>query len=428
MSEPDWVQHAIWWQIYPLGFVGAFPAENPPDADEHRLLRVCDWLDHAIALGASGIALGPIFASRTHGYDTTDHRRIDPRLGDDSDFDTLVSQAHDRGLRVLLDGVFNHVGTDFPAYRAAMDGDADAATWFRGRPGRFHTFEGHGELITLNHNNPLVVDYTVDVLSHWLRRGADGWRLDAAYAVPQRFWSHVLPRVREEHPEAWFVGEVIHGDYAGMVDQAGYDAITQYELWKAIWSSLNDGNFHELNWALRRHNEFLQAFVPQTFIGNHDVTRIASKLEEPQHVAHALVLLMTLGGVPTIYAGDEFGFHGVKEDRAGGDDAVRPEFGAPPLQADAWGQEMFALHQFLIGLRRRHPWLHTARTAPLTVDNRGYVYETRSGDHTLVVALNIDDAPLSLELTGQVVAGSGAPPEERVRNPQVPPHGWLILS
>lgn len=428
MSDPDWVRHAIWWQIYPLGFVGAFPAENPPQADEHRLLRVCDWLDHAIALGASGIALGPIFASRTHGYDTTDHRHIDPRLGDDSDFDTLVGRAHERGLRVLLDGVFNHVGTDFPAYRAAVDGDTEAAQWFRGRPGRFHTFEGHGELITLNHNNPAVVDYTVDVLSHWLDRGADGWRLDAAYAVPQRFWSQVLPRVRERHPDAWFVGEVIHGDYAGMVAQAGYNAITQYELWKAIWSSLNDGNFHELNWALRRHNEFLQTFVPQTFIGNHDVTRIASKLEEPRHVAHALVLLMTLGGVPTIYAGDEFGFRGVKEDRAGGDDAVRPEFGTPPLQADAGGQEMFALHQFLIGLRRRHPWLHTARTTPLTVDNRGYVYETRGGDHALVVALNIDDAPLPLELAGQVVAGSGAPPEERVHNPHVPPNGWLILQ
>jgi glycosidase len=428
MSEPDWVRHAIWWQIYPLGFVGAFPTDSPPGADEHRLRRICDWLDHAITLGASGIALGPIFASRTHGYDTTDHRHIDPRLGDDSDFDALVSQAHDRGLRVLLDGVFNHVGTDFPAHRAALDGDAQAAQWFRGRPGRFHTFEGHGELITLNHNNPVVVDYTVDVMSHWLNRGADGWRLDAAYAVPQRFWSQVLPRVREAHPDAWFVGEVIHGDYAGMVAQAGYDAITQYELWKAIWSSLNDGNFHELNWALRRHNEFLQAFVPQTFIGNHDVTRIASKLDESQHVAHALVLLMTLGGVPTIYAGDEFGFRGVKEDRAGGDDAVRPEFGTPPLQADAWGQEMFALHRFLIGLRRRHPWLHTARSAPLTVENRSYVYETRSGDHTLVVALNIDDAPLSLDLSGQVVAGSGAPPEERVHNPQVPPHGWLILQ
>ncbi|AQA05356.1 alpha-amylase [Mycobacterium sp. MS1601] len=428
MTEAEWVKHAIWWQIYPLGFVGAYPADVAPGLEEHRLLRVIDWLDHAIALGASGIALGPVFASRTHGYDTTDHKRIDPRLGDDNDFDAVIQQAHERGLRVLLDGVFNHVGTDFPAYRAALDGDEEAARWFRGRPGRFHTFEGHGELITLNHNNPAVVDYIVDVMNHWLDRGADGWRLDAAYAVPQRFWAQVLPRVREAHPQAWFVGEVIHGDYVGMVSQAGFDAVTQYELWKAIWSSLNDGNFHELNWALRRHNDFLASFVPQTFIGNHDVTRIASKLERPEHVAHAAVLLMTLGGVPTIYAGDEFGFQGIKEDRAGGDDAVRPEFGVPPFPADAVGRDLFALHQFLIGLRRRHPWLHTARTTAVEVDNRGYVYETRGEDHALVVALNIDDAPLPVDVPGLVIAGSGAPPQERVQHTQVPPHGWLILE
>ncbi|CAN5228120.1 alpha-amylase family protein [soil metagenome] len=428
MSEPTWVEHAIWWQIYPLGFVGAFPADPAPVASEHRLRRVADWLDHAIALGASGIALGPVFASRTHGYDTTDHHRIDPRLGDDDDFDHLVEQAHSRGLRVLLDGVFNHVGTDFPTYRAALDGDEEAARWFRGRPGRFHTFEGHGELITLNHGNPAVVDYIVDVMSHWLAKGADGWRLDAAYAAPQQFWSKVLPRVREAHPDAWIVGEVIHGDYSAMVSEAGYDAVTQYELWKAIWSSLNDGNFHELDWGLRRHNEFLETFVPQTFIGNHDVTRIASKLDDAGHVMHALVLLMTLGGVPTIYAGDEFGFQGVKEERVGGDDAVRPEFGAPPFDADARGQEIFALHQFLIGLRRRHPWLHTATTTGLTVDNRQYLYETRNGDHALIVALNIDDTPMTVEAAGVVVAGSGAPPEERVQQPQVPPQGWLILQ
>lgn len=285
-------------------------------------------VDHAIELGASGIALGPIFASRTHGYDTTDHYRIDPRLGDDADFDHLVAEAHRRGLRVLLDGVFNHVGVDFPRHREAAEDDA-AARWFRGRPGRFHTFEGHDGLITLNHDNPAVADYTVEVMAHWLGRGADGWRLDAAYAVPQHFWASTLPRVRERYPDAWFVGELIHGDYAAVVEAATFDSATQYELWKAIWSSLNDGNFFELDWALQRHNDFLSRFPPLTFIGNHDVTRIASQLDNPAHVAHALVLLLTIGGVPSVYAGDELGFRGVKEERFGGDDAVRPEFGSP---------------------------------------------------------------------------------------------------
>jgi glycosidase len=381
--------------------------------------------------------LGPIFASRTHGYDTTDHYRIDPRLGDDADFDHLIAEAHGRGLRVLLDGVFNHVGVDFARYSDAQHSDA-SARWFRGRPGRrgFETFEGHSELIALNHDNPDVVDYTVDVMSHWLRRGADGWRLDAAYAVPQSFWAAALPRVRERHPDAWFVGELIHGDYASVVEGAGFDSATQYELWKAIWSSLNDGNFFELDWALQRHSELLASFAPLTFIGNHDVTRIASRLERPDHVAHALVIQLTVGGVPSVYAGDEFGFRGVKEERYGGDDAVRPEFGSPPMQLDESGAAAWALHQYLVGLRRRHAWLHAATTTALRLDNRHYVYQTSRGPDSveaLIVALNIDDEPLHLapgELgatRAQVLAGSAAPPQEVVEEVVVEPHGWRIL-
>jgi glycosidase len=426
------VQHAIWWQVYPLGFVGAFPANRPPDPSEHRLRRLVSWFDHAIELGASGIALGPIFDSRTHGYDTTDHYKIDPRLGDDADFEYLIAEARRRGLRVLLDGVFNHVGVDFSRYREAPDDDA-SARWFRGRSGHFHTFEGHSELIALNHDDPDVADYVVDVMAHWLRRGADGWRLDAAYAVPQEFWASILPRVRERHPDAWFVGELIHGDYAAAVGAAGFDSATQYELWKAIWSSLNDGNFYELDWAMQRHNQFLASFAPLTFIGNHDVSRIVSRLEHPGHLAHALVILLTVGGIPSVYAGDEFGFRGVKEERYGGDDAVRPEFGSPPAQLDEFGAQVWALHQYLIGLRRRHPWLHAASTTALRLANRHYVYQTRCGDDVLLVALNADDAPLHLILPelgtahAQVVAGSAAPPQEVVDEVVVEAQGWRIL-
>ncbi|KDO99208.1 alpha-amylase, partial [Mycobacterium avium subsp. hominissuis 3388] len=397
--------------------------------------RLVDWFDHAIELGASGIALGPIFTSRTHGYDTTDHYRIDPRLGDDADFDHLIAQAHRRGLRVLLDGVFNHVGVDFPRYRAAIDSDDHAAArWFRGSRGRFHTFEGHDGLITLNHDNPEVVDYTVDVMAHWLGRGADGWRLDAAYAVPETFWAATLPRVRDRYPQAWFVGELIHGDYAAVVRATGFDSATQYELWKAIWSSLNDGNFYELDWALQRHNAFLGRFSPLTFIGNHDVTRIASQLNNPAHLAHALVLLLTVGGVPSVYAGDELGFRGVKEERFGGDDAVRPEFCSPPIPLDDFGTEVWRLHQYLIGLRRRHPWLHAATTTALLLQNRHYVYETRSGDEALLIVLNIGDEPLRVSLDelggrrGRVIGGSAAPPPEVLDTVVVEPQGWRILS
>jgi glycosidase len=429
---PDWVGHAIWWHVYPLGFVGAFPADPPPTPAEHRLSRIIGWLDHAVGLGASGIALGPVFASRTHGYDTTDHYRIDPRLGDDVDFDTLIDEARRRGLRVLLDGVFNHVGTDFVHYRQAIEHhDAQAASWFAGRPGKFRNFEGHGDLITLNHRNPAVVDYTVDVMNHWLGRGVDGWRLDAAYAVPEAFWAQVLPRVRTQFPQAWFVAEVIHGDYGAFVEGSDVDSVTQYELWKAIWSSLNDGNLHELDWAMRRHNEFLDTFAPLTFVGNHDVTRIASQLNKPEHLGHALVVQFTVGGVPSVYAGDELGYHGVKEDRAGGDDAVRPEFAAAPTEPDDDSRDIGNLHRFLIGLRRRNPWLHQARTTALRLENCCYVYETRCGAEALIVALNLADTPLSLGQFGGrdalLLAGTGAPTEQVVSTTEIPPHGWQVL-
>ncbi|OBI74813.1 alpha-amylase [Mycobacterium sp. E740] len=422
-AEPRWVEHVIWWHIYPLGFVGAYPAQPAPGPGEHRLRRIVDWLDHAISLGASGIALGPVFSSRTHGYDTTDHFRIDPRLGDDEDFDALVSEARRRGLRILLDGVFNHVGPDF-AHTA----------WLRRRGNDFETFEGHGDLVALDHDNPQVEDYVVDVMTHWLRRGADGWRLDAAYAVPDRFWARVLPRVREQFADAYFLAEIIHGDYAQRVRASSFDSVTQYELWKAVWSSLNDGNFHELDWALVRHNEFLDTFVPTTFVGNHDVTRIASRLDDIRHLEHALVLQMTTGGTPTVYAGDEFAYRAVKEERFGGDDAVRPEFGAPPVSVDPLGADVLRLHRYLIGLRRRHPWLHTARTSSLLLTNRQYVYQTRAGAETLIVALNIDDKALSISLPelgfgrGEILAGSGAPPADVVNATEVGPHGWQIIA
>ncbi|MCV7279055.1 DUF3459 domain-containing protein [Mycolicibacterium flavescens] len=422
-TEPGWVQHVVWWHIYPLGFVGAHPADPPPAPQEHRLRRVVDWLDHAVTLGASGIALGPIFASRTHGYDTTDHYAIDPRLGDGDDFDALVDEAHRRGLRVLLDGVFNHVGTDF-----------GEKAFLRRRNDGFDTFEGHGELIALDHDNPAVVDYVVEVMTHWLERGADGWRLDAAYAVADSFWAQVLPRVRERFPDAYFLAEIIHGDYSARVRAAGFDSATQYELWKAVWSGLNDGNFHEIDWALLRHNDFLDTFVPMTFVGNHDVTRIASRLDDVRHLEHALVLLMTTGGTPSVYAGDEFAYRGVKEERFGGDDAVRPEFGAPPVPVDPHGADVFRLHQFLIGLRRRHPWLHTARTTALQLTNRQYVYRSADGEQSLVVALNLDDTALPVDFAelgfdrGELLGGSGAPPAETAHSAVVAPHGWLIIA
>lgn len=406
---PVWAESCIWWHVYPLGFCGApiRPDADVPDGedwrptDEPRLLRLLPWLDHAVELGANGLLLGPVFDSWTHGYDTLDHTRIDPRLGTEADFDALVAACHERGLRVALDGVFNHVGDRHPRFRTAVaDGlTGPAADWFaidRTDPAnpRPRDFEGHRSLVALDHRNPAVADLVADVMIRWLDRGADAWRLDAAYAVDPGFWARVLPRVRERHPDAWFLGEVIHGDYPGYVAASGLDSITQYELWKAIWSSIRDRNFFELDWALVRHAEFLQRFTPTTFVGNHDVTRIASTVGADGAVV-ALAVLMTVGGIPTIYAGDEHAFTGVKEERLGGDDDIRPAFPASPADLAGWGAGTYRAHQDLIGLRRRHPWLTTATTSTVTLTNTRYVYRATAADGgaSIVVDLDLTAAP-----------------------------------
>lgn len=440
MTEPQWVQHAVWWQVYPLGFVGAEKqaVEHPPAS---RLDRLIPWLDYVVELGASGLALGPVFASETHGYDTTDYYRIDPRLGDDADFDRLIEEAHRRGLRVLLDGVFNHTGRSFQPFQDALAAGPEAATanWFRfswpdgWQPGTepdYGDFEGHHQLVALNHGEPAVADFVAGVMKHWLARGADGWRLDAAYAVPAAFWSTVLSSVRADFPEAYFVGEYIHGDYAAEVRAGGLDSATQYELWKAIWSSLNDANFYELASAMERHNTFLEAFVPLTFVGNHDVTRIASRLRDPALLEHALVVLLTLPGTPSIYYGDEQGYRGIKEDRAGGDDDIRPVFPAGPGELAGVGRPVFELHRRLIGLRRRHPWLHAARSHTLSLANEVLAYEVRSGADALTVVLNLSAAPAEVEVPAGVqvlLEGNGGLDAVGSRL-TVPGRGWAVAG
>ncbi|KAB8190111.1 DUF3459 domain-containing protein [Nonomuraea phyllanthi] len=403
---PSWAEHAIWWHVYPLGFTGA-PATAAGAPVTHRLRHLESWLDYAAELGCTGLQLGPIFASESHGYDTVDHFRIDPRLGDDRDFDSLVARAGDRGLRVVLDGVFNHVGRSFQA----------GERWFRRGPGGYEVFEGHHGLVALDHAEPAVRAHVAGVLDHWLARGASGWRLDAAYAVPARFWREVLPGVRARHPEAWFGGEMIHGDYAAYVTESGLDSVTQYELWKAIWSSLNDRNLFELAWALDRHDRLLDTFVPLTFVGNHDVTRLATRLDDPRHLGHALAVLFTVAGLPSVYYGDERAFQGLKEERAGGDDAIRPAFPAEPGGLAASGAETYLLHRRLIGLRRRHPWLHRARTTAEHLTNTAVALRSRPAPGSgpageeVVTLLNLGDRPHRF-------------PGLR----EVPPHAWEIVE
>lgn len=432
---PDWINHAIWWQVYPLGFAGA-----PDTLAEHSgepgdgLRRLTGWLDHLVELGGNGLLLNPIFTSMSHGYDTVDYFSVDPRLGTEEDFDALVAAARQRGVRVVLDGVFNHVGRDFPRLVTAMaDGpDSEAARWFRwstGSDGRTYpyTFEGHEQLVTLDHAEPAVRQLVGEVMRHWLGRGVDGWRLDATYTIDPAFWAAVLPEVRSEFGEAWVVGEMIHGDYADYVARSGIDSVTAYELWAAVWSSLENLNFFELDWTLHRHADLLTSFVPMTFVSNHDVSRLASQIQDPRHRDHAAALLFFLPGTPCVYYGDEYGMEGVKEQRLGGDDAVRPAMpgSAAGLDLPAAGQHTRDLYGRLIAMRRRQPWLVDAQVVASEVTNTSITVTAtpRTGEGSrLRLQLNTGDTPVPLG--GPEVVEAGEP----VSGDRVAPHSWAITT
>lgn len=383
------LDHAVIWHVYPLGATGAPTRDWGEEAHAHRLPRLIDWLDYVVELGCDTLLLAPIFDSVSHGYDTLDHYRIDPRLGDEADFDRLIAECRSRGISVLLDGVFNHVAATHPMVAGGgpvkRDGDGNPVGW-----------EGHGDLVELDHSDPRTVDFVAEIMEYWLARGIAGWRLDVAYAVPTDFWAQVTDRVRATYPDAVFLGEIIHGDYLGLIHDGHLDTVTQYELWKGIWSAIQNVNFWELDHALGRHNEFVQGGFMQTFVGNHDTDRIASVVGDAG-AAVAATLLFTLPGVPSIYYGDEQAFRGEKGEGFSTDDDLRPTLPDTPVGLAPEGEWMHALYRQLIGMRRRHPWLTRARVEVTDKQNEHISYTVTDGEHRCEVTVTLQP-----EVTAQI--------------------------
>ena len=420
--------HVIWWHVYPLGFTGAEAdiggreSGGGPPRVAHRLRHLRGWLDYAADLGATGVALGPIFESSTHGYDTVNHYRVDARLGGDAGSTGSSAPLTTGGCGSCSTGCSTMSAGRSPCSNGLLRvARARRQLGGSGSPGP--------KLARMSRHTPR--SRATQTWSRWTtmrRRGRLRRRRDVPLAGTGRGWLAPRRRLRGANrllgegagpecgprfPDAYFVGEVIHGDYTEIVRTSHLDAVTQYELWKAIWSCLNDRNFFELAWALDRHNRYLGSFCPLTFVGNHDVTRLASRLTDSRHLAHAIVVLLTTGGTPTIYYGDEQGFVGVKEDRAGGDDAVRPPFPAAPADLDASGRATYQLHQELISLRRQHSWLHTPAPGSCTWPTRcsstrcsagdalardALAGDVPAGEERLVVALSLADAAVSADV------------------------------
>ena len=293
-----WFDQAILYQIYPLGLCGA-PAENDGRA-AHRILRLLDWAEHIKRLGADAVLLNPVFDSDRHGYDTRDYNRLDPRLGTNEDLAQVCRAFHDAGLRVLLDGVFHHVGRGFWAFRDVQekkwgspyrdwfylnfDGDTSWGDGFW-----YENWEGHGELVKLNLHNPDVVEHQFQAIRSWVEQfGIDGLRLDVAYCLPTGYLKRLRAFTQTLKPDFALVGEVLGGDYNLWIGPELCHSVTNYECYKGLWSSFNDRNLFEIGHSLARQYgpepwTLYKGAHLLSFVDNHDVTRIASKLRDPAH-------------------------------------------------------------------------------------------------------------------------------------------------
>lgn len=388
------------YHIYPLGFCGA-PRENDGIVTD-RIKKTAEWAPYIASLGAGGVYLGPVFESGTHGYDTTDYRKIDARLGTNEDFAHVCRTLHENGLGIILDGVFNHVGRDFFAFRdvrekkwdspykdwfhISFDGNSayDDGFWYEG-------WEGHFELVKLNLGNPDVRNYLINSVRGWIADyDIDGLRLDVAYMLDGGFMRELAETCRSIKNDFFLVGEMIHGDYNRLLGTL--DSVTNYECYKGLYSAFNSMNMFEIGHSLTRQfgSEpwcLYRGRHLASFADNHDVTRIASILTRKEHLVPLYGLLFGMPGIPFVYYGSEWGAEGRKEN---GDDALRPSFDAPVKNTLSESVSRF------IKARRDTPELSYGGFKIIHMANRQLVFERNYNGESTVIAVNADEEGYSI--------------------------------
>ena len=330
-----WYEQSVFYHIYPLGLTGA-PKYNDYGEPVHRLRLLYPWIGHMQKLGVTALYLGPLFESVGHGYETTDYRKVDARLGDNDDLKNFVSACHEAGIRVILDGVFNHTGRDFFAFRDIkekrenspyLDWYCNVNFWGNNEYNDGFSYDnwgGHDLLVKLNQRNPEVRGYICDVMRFWVGEfDIDGIRLDAADVLDFEFMKELRRTANEVKEDFWLMGEVIHGEYSRWVNGETLHSVTDYALHKALYSGHNDHNYFEIAHTVRRNGSMLQGNAHlYNFVDNHDVERIITKLQNKAHYLPVHILLYALPGIPSIYYGSEFGIEGRKQ--WGSDDSLRP--------------------------------------------------------------------------------------------------------
>lgn len=404
-----WAYDSVFYHIYPLGFCGA-PRHNDFGAPVvRRLDYVREWIDHMGGLGVNALYLGPVFESTAHGYDTADYYRVDRRLGDNGTLAALVAALHARGIRVILDGVFNHVGRDFWAFRDLLQHGGHSAyrDWFHvdfngrspyGDPFAYEGWNGFYELVKLNLRNPAVKEHLFDAVAAWRREfEIDGLRLDVADCLDADFMRDLSAFCKGGAgmcSDFWLMGEVIHGDYRGWANPGMLDSVTNYECYKGLYSSLVDKNYFEIAYALNRQfsEGGLYCGLPlYNFVDNHDVNRVASNLAEPGHLYPLYCLLFTMPGVPSIYYGSEWG---ISARRNGCDAPLRPYIDLRHMPHAAPHPDLAPAIARLAGVRRASPALKYGRYRQVSVDHEQLAFMREHPEERIIVLLNAAEEPV----------------------------------
>lgn len=414
-----WYDEAVFYHIYPLGLTGA-PERNSYEEPVHRLREIFPWIDHVKEIGCSAIYIGPLFESVGHGYETTDYKKLDSRLGDNEDLKEFVKLAHEKGIRVILDGVFNHTGRDFFAMADIRKNRENSPyrDWYRNvnfwgnnefNDGfSYDNWGGYNIMAKLNQQNPAVRDYICDVIRFWVSEfDIDGIRLDAADVLDFSFMQALRQTANQVKPDFWLMGEVIHGEYTRWVNEGTLHAVTNYHLHKALYSGHNEHNYFEIAHTVKRlygmggnRPDGLRLY---NFLDNHDVERIASKLTNKGHYYPVHILLYTLPGVPSIYYGSEFGIEGKKT--YGTDAPLRPclhleeildEANAQPK--DPWARQWSDLITKLGRIRKENRVLSYGAYKELVLTNRQYAFARELDGKSVMVAVNNDEKPAWVNL------------------------------
>lgn len=392
-----WFNESVIYQIYPLGFCGA-PRQNDGVLCS-RILKVADMTEHLAKLNVNAVYFCPVFESSAHGYDTSDFSKIDVRLGTNDDFRFVCDKLHENGIRVILDGVFNHVGRDFFAFKDVREKkwDSPFKDWFHiSFDGNscyndgfwYEGWEGHYELVKLNLDNPAVKNYLFECVGEWIDNfGIDGLRLDVAYMLNRQFMRELNSFCLAKKSDFFLAGEMIHGNYREIICDGMLHSATNYECYKGIYSSFNSMNMFEIGHSLR--NRFgsedwcmYRGLQLIGFVDNHDVTRLASVLSNKKHIIPAYGILFGMPGIPCIYYGSEWGIEGRKEN---GDDALRPEIDSPQFN------EISEFISKAAKIHRESKALCYGSFNILHMTNRQLVFERVCDGERIIVLINADE-------------------------------------